>query len=116
VVAQQQEIKVDNNLQQTPTDLAGYISVTDWFEANAGAFFETRPALDWFIKRNRRELIEADALITRGGRSGSLVSQENFPKAVVWIFKRRALEKSAPEICAAGRGDFSHEFFRYSHA
>lgn len=88
---------MNDNQQQTPTAMAGYISLNGWLEANPGAFFETRPALDWFIKRHRRELIEADALITRGGRSGSLLSREEFPKAVVQIFKRRALEKSTAD-------------------
>jgi hypothetical protein len=40
---------------------------------HAGPFFETRSSLDWFIKRNRRELVEIGALIPREGRSGSLI-------------------------------------------
>ncbi len=64
-------------------DLAGYTSVGDWLDRYAGPFFETRSSLDWFIKRNRRELVEDGALIPREGRSGSLVSIEGFPKAVV---------------------------------
>ena len=75
-------------------DLAGYTSVGDWLDRFAGPFFETRSSLDWFIKRHRRELVEAGALIPREGRSGSLVSIELFPKSVVAILKRRALEKA----------------------
>jgi len=75
-------------------DLAGYTSVGDWLDRHAGPFFETRSSLDWFIKRNRRELVEDGALITREGRSGSLVSIERFPKAIVRILRRRALERS----------------------
>jgi hypothetical protein len=76
-------------------NLAGYMSVGDWLDRNAGAFFETRSSLDWFIKRHRRELVESGALIPREGRSGSLVDTEEFPKAVVRILRRRALGKVA---------------------
>jgi hypothetical protein len=76
-------------------DLSGYTSVGDWQDRYAGPFFETRSSLDWFIKRNRRELVETGALIPREGRSGSLVSIEKFPKAVITILKRRALDKAA---------------------
>lgn len=83
--------------QQAPTapaaGLTGYISVSDWLDTQAGPFFETRSALDWFIRQHRRELIEADALIPREGRNGSLVSIEKFSQAVISILKRRALEK-----------------------
>jgi len=78
-----------------PADLAGYESVGDWLDRHAGPFFETRASLDWFIKRNRRELVESGALIPRDGRSGSIVSIEKFPKAVVGILRRRALNKVA---------------------
>ena len=56
---------------------------------------ETRSALDWFIKRNRRELVELGVLIPREGRAGSLVLIEGFPRAVVQILRRRALERAA---------------------
>lgn len=94
---------MDNVQQQTPpaSDLAGYASVGDWLERCAGPFFETRSSLDWFIKRHRRELIEIGALIPREGRSGSLVSIEEFPRAVIKILRRRALEKPAPESAVA---------------
>ena len=75
--------------------LAGFTSVGDWLDRYAGPFFETRSALDWFIKRNRRELVEDGALIPREGRAGSLVSIEGFPKAIVRILRRRALERAA---------------------
>ena len=42
-------------------DLAGYTRVGDWLDRFAGPFFDTRSSLDWFIKRNRRELIEIGA-------------------------------------------------------
>ena len=73
--------------------LAGYATVGDWLDRYAGPFFETRSSLDWFLKRNRRELVEIGALIPREGRSGSLISIERFPQAVVSILKRRALGK-----------------------
>lgn len=83
--------------QSAPSELAAYTSVGDWLDRHAGPFFETRSSLDWFIKRHRRELIEVGALIPREGRSGSLVSIEEFPRAVIKILRRRALEKPAPE-------------------
>ena len=83
---------MDNDL---PADLAGYTSVGDWLDRYAGPFFETRSALDWFVRRHRRELVEIGALIPREGRSGSLVSIEKFPKAVVAILRRRALDRTA---------------------
>jgi hypothetical protein len=89
-----------DNLQTAPA-LAGYMSVAAWQAAHAGPFFESRSSIDWFVKRNRLELIECGALIPREGRAGSLVSVEEFPKAVLKIFKRRALEKPAPEAAAA---------------
>ena len=76
-------------------NLAGYTSVGDWLDRHAGPFFETRSALDWFIKRHREELIELGALIPRAGRSGSLVSTEEFPKAVITILKREAKTRAA---------------------
>ena len=83
---------MDNDL---PADLTGWSSVADWLDRHAGPFFETRSSLDWFIKRNRRELVEIGALIPREGRSGSLISTERFPKAVVAILRRRALDRTA---------------------
>jgi len=77
--------------QQQPEEcvsLASYTTAGDWLDRDAGPFFETRSALDWFIKRHRAELIELGALITRAGRSGSLVHTEKFPRAVVAILKR----------------------------
>lgn len=78
-------------------ELTGYTSVGDWLDRHAGPFFETRSSLDWFIKRNRRELVETGALIPREGRSGSLVSIHEFPKAVISILRRRALSKVATQ-------------------
>lgn len=75
-------------------ELAGYANIGDWLDREAGPFFETRSSLDWFIKRNRRELVESGALIPRAGRSGSLVSVEKFPKAVLSILRRRALNST----------------------
>ena len=78
------------------SELAGFTSVGEWLDRHAGPFFETRSSLDWFIKRNRRELIEVGALIPREGRSGSLVEPEKLGHAVIDILRRRALEKAAP--------------------
>jgi hypothetical protein len=72
-------------------DLADYMTVGDWLDGHAGAFFQTRSSLDWFIKRNRRELVELGALIPREGRAGSLVSRARMAAAVLAIHKRRAL-------------------------
>ena len=76
-------------------DLAGYTTLADWLDRFAGPFFETRSSFDWFIKRHRRELVETGALIPREGRSGSLISIDEMPKAVVRILRRRALAKAA---------------------
>lgn len=78
-----------------PGDPSGYSSIGDWLDRYAGAFFDTRAALDWSVKRNRRELIERGALIPRAGRSGSLVSIHRMSAAVVDILRRRALERVA---------------------
>ena len=88
---------MDVQLEHDPpgSDLGAYTGVGDWLDRYAGPFLETRSSLDWFIKRNRRELVEYGALIPREGRSGSLLSIERFPKAVIKILKRRALERSA---------------------
>ena len=75
-------------------NLQNYTSVGVWLYRDAGPFFGSRSALVWFIKRNRAELIELGALIPRAGRSGSLVSTEKFPKAVVDILKRQAQERT----------------------
>jgi hypothetical protein len=75
--------------RDTP-DLSAFTSVGDWLDRYAGPFFNTRSSVDWFIKNNRDELIECGALIPRAGRSGSLVSKEEFPKAVITILRRRA--------------------------
>ena len=71
-------------------ELQSYVSVGEFLDRHAGAFFQTRSSLDWFIKRHREELVEIGALIPRAGRSGSLVSTEQFPKAVITILKREA--------------------------
>jgi hypothetical protein len=72
------------------SELAGYTKSGDWVDRFAGQFFQTRSSFDWFVKQNRRELIETGALIPRGGRSGSLVSIEKMPKAVIAILRRKA--------------------------
>lgn len=90
--------------QQQPAEasaLAGYMTLGEWVDRHAGPFFESKSSVDWFVKRNRRELIEADALIPREGRAGSLVHLEKFPQAVLGILKRRALEKDTPQPIAA---------------
>jgi len=76
-------------------DLSGYTSVGEWRDNFGGPFFETRSSLDWFIKQHREELVECGALIPRGGRSGSLLSKQEFPKAVIQIFRRKALGRTA---------------------
>jgi len=43
--------------------LTDYTSVGDRLDHHAGPFFETRSSLDWFIKRNRRELVEIGAYV-----------------------------------------------------
>lgn len=83
-------------------ELANYVSVADWLDRDAGPFFETRTSLDWFIKRNRRELIESGALIPREGRSGSLLSKDRFPQAVIAILRRRALGRMQQPESTAG--------------
>jgi hypothetical protein len=95
---------VNNVKQRQPassSELAKYVDVGGWLNSHAGAFFETRSSIDWFIKRNRRELIEAGALIPREGRSGSLLSIEKFPRTVIKILRRRALAKAAGRDRAA---------------
>jgi len=90
---------MDVQHQQQDTEpasaLSDYTSAGNWLDHYAGPFFETRSSLDWFIKRNRRELVECGALLPREGRRGSLVSIGKFPQAVLSILRRRALEKAA---------------------
>jgi hypothetical protein len=78
--------------------LTAYTSVGDWLDHHASPFFQTRSALDWFIRHHREELVERDALIPRAGRNGSLISTEIFPKAVLDILKREALARI--RVCA----------------
>lgn len=86
---------MESQAQQQVSTLAGWMPLAEWVETHGGAMFGTKASVDWFVKRNRRELIEADALLPREGRAGSLVSVEKFPQVVVGIFKRRALQKTA---------------------
>ena len=71
-------------------DLTGYTSVGDWLDRHAGPFFDTRSSLDWFIKRNRRELVESWRPDPARGARGSLVFIESFPRAVVDIAAQSA--------------------------
>jgi len=70
--------------------LADYVTLADWLDNDAGPFFVTRSGVEWFIKRNRPELIASGALITRAGRSGSLVHRTKFPSSVIAIHRRMA--------------------------
>jgi hypothetical protein len=94
VVAQRKETRVPQQLSRSPASLAEYIALAEWLDLYAGRFFDTRSALDWFVRRHRAELIERGALIPRAGRSGSLAHAEKFSKAVVAIHKREAQERS----------------------
>lgn len=76
-------------------DLKQFTTVGDWQDRFAGPFFETRSSLDWFLKRHRNELVELGALLPRAGRSGSLISTELFPKAVIKILRREAKARAA---------------------
>ena len=76
------------------SELGQYTTAGNWLDLNVQPFFETRSSLDWFLKRHREELVELGALIPRAGRSGSLISTELFPKAVVTILKREAQAKT----------------------
>ncbi len=82
--------------QQPAPALAGYMQFSEWVSKHAGAVFGTKSAADWFVRQHRRELIEANALLPREGRAGSLVDIDKFPRAVIKILKRRALEKTGP--------------------
>lgn len=79
-----------------------WMLVSDWAETRGGALFKTKASIDWFIKQNRRELIEADALLPGRGRHGALVHSEKFSLTVLRILKRKALEKA--DAAAAGAG------------
>jgi hypothetical protein len=92
VVAHEGFSDMDQQHNGPASELAGYTTVGDWLDRYAGPFFSTRSSFEWFVKRNRRELVERGALITREGRSGSLVSIERMPQAVIEILKRRALD------------------------
>ena len=99
MVAQFLEIMIMETHQQPVVSAAApsqplgcYTSVADWQQREAGAFFETRASVDWFIKRHRQELVEIGALIPRAGRAGSLINRELFPKAVLAILRRSALD------------------------
>ena len=72
-------------------DLTRYSPVGDWREQFGGAFFPTQSSIDWFIKTHRDELIKRGALIARKGRNGSLLSEIEFPRAVLDIHRRAAL-------------------------
>ncbi len=72
-------------------DLTRYSTVADWLDQFGGAFFTTRCSIDWFIKTHREELIRGGALVARKGRNGSLLSLDNFPRAVLHIHRRDAL-------------------------
>lgn len=78
-----------------PANLTDYMSTGDWLDQHAGPFFDTRASFEWFVKRNRRELVERGALIPRAGRAGSLVSVSRMATAVVDILRRKALERAA---------------------
>ena len=84
-----------DNTEQRASELAGYTSLGEYHGGHAGAFFPTRSSLDWFIKCNRRELVEVGALIPREGRAGSLIEPHKFGHAVINILRRRALEKTS---------------------
>ena len=76
-------------------DLSEYRGVGDWRYDFGGEFFPTESAIQWFIKQNRDELIQCGALIPRQGRAGSLLSSREFPRAVIRIFRRKALGRAA---------------------
>jgi len=84
-------MELHDQQRDSASALADYTSAANWLDHYAGPFFETRSSLDWFIKRNRRELVEVGALIPREGRSGSLIEPHRFSRAVIEILKRRAL-------------------------
>jgi hypothetical protein len=76
-------------------DLQQFVGVGEWLDHNVNPFFQTRAALDWFIKRHREELVEQGALIPRAGRNGSLLHSQLFPRLVISILKREAQERAA---------------------
>ncbi len=81
--------------QASAPELADYITLGSWVELQHNAAVPTRSSADWIVKQYRRELVECGALIPGRGRTGSLVHRALFPRAVVAILKRRALERAA---------------------
>jgi hypothetical protein len=73
--------------------LAEYASVEEWQKRFGGAVFQSRGAVEWFIKVNRIELIKRGALLTRQGRSGTLVHCRKFASTAETILKRQQSER-----------------------
>jgi hypothetical protein len=80
------------------SELDGFTEVGKW---PASPVLPTRSSLEWFIKENRKELAELGALIPGKGRRASLLSNEKFPKAVIEILRRKAVESVASDPIAA---------------
>ena len=79
--------------QPEKSGLARYKLLSKWFDERGKLLFENKGQLGWLVRQHRQELVEADALLPRDGRYGSLVDQEKFEQAVIGIWKRKALEK-----------------------
>lgn len=84
---------MDDERQQS--ELFDYVPVPQWRKRHGGPFFPSDTSVIWFIKMHRKELVASGVLITRGGRSPSLVHFERFSKVAMKILRREARARTS---------------------
>jgi len=77
----------------TPQDngFSQYRVARTWLRDNPNPFFCSFASLEWFIRQNRKELIESGELLVRRGSVGTLIGP-GFERVVLDIMKRKSAE------------------------
>lgn len=70
---------------------ADFKKARDWVAKEGGEFFPTFSAFEWFVRRNRAELVASGEVIVRRGTGGTLVGP-GFGRVAVAIAQRRQRE------------------------
>jgi hypothetical protein len=74
-------------------DLNNWCSPEEWRKERAASVFPTSASLNWFIRVNRRELVEGGVLIIGSGRAKDSVDVSRFGQVVQEIRQAKSLAR-----------------------
>ena len=78
-----QQVAADDELPKQ------FLRKDDWYRNEGGGLFPTAGSLEWFLRKYRRELVEAGVIIVRAGPGGTFCAP-NFGTIATRILRRES--------------------------